>query len=196
MKEAAILARMERDMELWLRVTSAIPRALENAKTDSAGIKAQSFDGVVASGHGPSDPTGRAALQKNRIDDEVQQIQHALNVWHDLIEPTLTAVAFLTRAPENHKAARQREEERKTLADENRFRCWSCARVEKAPGVPWDCGGTGKRCRKTDVGGLLDEPRVICEWTQRHVKRFGSLPSIEDVQYYRDNGTGMPRRVG
>lgn len=178
MKEAAILARMERDMELWLRVTSAIPRALENAKTDSAGIKAQSFDGVVVAGHGSSDPTGRAALQKNRIDDEVQQIQHALNVWHDLIEPTLTAVAFLTRAPENHKAARQREEERKTLADENAKCCRSCARTEVAPGVR----RSEAVYRRTDGGGVFAEMVPLCSWCYRLVFDCERMPTIEELE--------------
>lgn len=186
MRDPEYLARLEADLALLTRLSNALPGALSTARQDAAGIRAQNYEGVIVSGHTVSDPTGQAAIAPGRIDIAVAEIHAALDRIHSVVEPLIWNCAWLTRSPVTHAEARRREDERRDLADGNRHRCWSCARVEASPGLPWDCGCP--ELRRTDCGGILDEPRPLCRWTVRYVERFGELPTVDEVELHRRGG--------
>lgn len=186
MRDPEYLSRLEADLVVFLEACADLRQALATARADTAGIRAQNYEGVIVSGHTVSDPTGQAAIAPGRIDIAVSEIHHDLD-WFNMMTARFDwNVKWLRRTPLTSAEARRREDERRDLADGNRHRCWSCARVEVSPGLPWDCGCPD--LRRTDVGGVLDEPRPLCRWTVRYVERFGELPTIDEVELHRRGG--------
>ena len=222
MKDPELLEQYERDLEMLTRVSHALPGALREAAELSYPLRAASYDTEYVTGGRSviwcwthqrevhrcqrhelectgepvtvSDPTGEAAVTPGRVSLARQEIESDLQAIHARVERLVFNAAYLTRTPESHREARQREDERKDLAGENDARCFSCARVERAPGVAWDCGATPGRSgnlRRTDCDGVLDEPRPLCKWTRNYVATYGQLPTTEEVEQRRDRGDNI-----
>jgi hypothetical protein len=107
-----------------------------------------------------------------------QQIESDLGTIHGVIERIVFNTAYLTRTPESHREARQREEARRDLAGDNEARCRSCERTEVAPGV--------RRCekvhRRTDGGGVYPEPVPLCSWCYRFIFDAERAPTVDELE--------------
>ena len=206
MKDPELLEQYERDLEMLTRVSHALPGALREAAELSYPLRAASYDTEYVTGgrsviwcwlhqrevhrcrrsdlecNGEpvtvSDPTGEAAVTPGRVNLARQEIESDLRAIHDRVERLVFNSAYLTRTPESHREARQREDERRDLAGENDARCRSCERTEVAPGVR----RSEKVLARTDGGGIYGELVPLCRWCYDFVFAAERAPTVEEVE--------------
>lgn len=207
MKPGALQALAQETTESLDRCQPRLADAIAAAEADRPGTRAATYDGIPGQRSTPwcwtherevkechrhtlactgesitvSDPTGEAALRPDPTERAMSELTATWAKIHGLARRVEDLTAWLLQGPETKAEARRREDERKTLTEDNARRCWSCARIEQSPGQPWNCGCTN--LSRTDVG--LDEPKVVCKWTRRHLNPDGTLPSVEDVEQKR-----------
>lgn len=217
MKDPELLEQYERDLEMLTRVSHALPGALREAAELAYPLRAASYDTEFVTGGRSviwcwthqrevhrcqrnelectgepvtvSDPTGEAAVTPGRVSLARQEIESDLQAIHDRVERLVFNSAYLTRTPESHREARQREDERKDLAGENDARCRSCERTEVAPGVR----RSEPVYRRTDGKGALPEPIPLCSWCTRYLFKFACLPTVYDLdRHHRGDKVRKP----
>ena len=74
--------------------------------------------------------------------------------------------------------------------------CDSCARtISPAGGPRWEPPRPGA-AHPTFVGGRLDEPKLLCEWCYSCVRRWGRLPSVNELErHHRGDIVATPPDV-
>lgn len=74
--------------------------------------------------------------------------------------------------------------------------CDSCARTHSpAGGVRWEPPRAGQ-AQPTYCGGRLDVPMLLCEWCYSCVRRWGRVPSVEEVErHHRGEMVAWPPDV-
>jgi hypothetical protein len=205
-KDPELLEQYERDLEMLTRVSHALPGALREAAELAYPLRAASYDTEFVTGGRSviwcwthqrevhrcqrndmectgepvtvSDPTGEAAVTPGRVSLARQEIEQDLHAIHRVIERLVFNSAYLTRTPESHREARQREDERRDLAGENDARCRSCERTEVAPGVR----RSEPVHRRTDGGGVYAEITPLCSWCYRFVFDTERTPTVEELE--------------
>lgn len=218
MRDRDLIARTNHDLEMLLRVAGSLRQALDVAAELAHPLRGTDYDRVVVGGGrsvtwcwqhqrevsrcrrhdldccGESvtigDPTGEAAVMPGRVHLTRQRIEAALTTVHGLIEPLVADVAWLVRTPETTRQARQREQARREVAEDNEARCRSCERTEVAPGV--------RRAepvhRRTDGGGVYGEVVPLCSWCYRWVFDMERQPTVEELEQHH-RGEKVKRRA-
>jgi hypothetical protein len=144
------------------------------------------------------DATGEAALRPDAAVLVQAGIRQRLYGLADAVRALVdveVALAPIGKPPQLDPA-----DERRLRADNAKQCCESCARVQVAAGVPWECVND---LRHSDVGGRLHLKHWLCRWCRSQVERTaparsqveraaatparrGQLPELEDVAGHRD----------
>lgn len=206
MKDPELLEQCDEALKMLARVRKALPDALREAAEMSSPLRAASYDDVIVAG-GRSviwcwnherevhkcrrdelecggepiplgDPTGEAAIMPGRVKISRQRIDAGFRAIFNAVPDLVAEVAWLTRTGETYQEAREREEKRRDLANENDARCRSCERTEVAPGVR----RSEPVHRRTDGGGVYAEITPLCWWCYRFVFDTERTPTVEEVE--------------
>ena len=218
MRDPEFLNKCDEALEQLLRSHQHTPYVLQVADIDRSPLRGTSYDSDLVSGGTGSDPTGQSAIAPPRSAVAKANLVSAWCRIHEAVAVVLFETETLQRMDidfsqrlERSKAkdlrrrrdraaetARRLDAELQVHQDsrqaQNDARCASCARVERSPGVAWDCGakpGKGGNLRRSDCGGVLDEPRPLCKWTRDYVATYGHLPTTEEVEQRRDKGDNI-----
>jgi hypothetical protein len=126
------------------------------------------------------DTTGELALRPDQAAADLAQVEKDWRTVRHARERIAGTYSRYTPRP-----ATAVERRLLTVANEGTPGCDSCARTEVEPGVPrWVPPLTDD---SSTVGGLLDEPRLLCRWCYDHVVRTdGLVPNVAELEDHHD----------
>jgi hypothetical protein len=160
-----------------LDTTTAGTTVIGRIRDAQGGIRAKAWD--TSGGTHRHDATFNGALNgdqavydERNLDDALRHAAQSLNKAWEIIG----------RYPPPHRAtdADRLALGRVSAADEPG--CQSCTRTTSPAGGPrWEPPRPGMAA-PTFVGGRLTEPKLLCEWCYQCVRRWGRLPSVNELE--------------